>query len=92
MGTVEGLASMLVDLLAEATWEDRVHILNALLRLLPYVSSDLRSRMQSSLLRLLNLDNPPSLQVSLLTPSSPILFLHQPLSPSMHRTTFRSNL
>ncbi|KAM5137403.1 LOW QUALITY PROTEIN: WD repeat-containing protein 97 [Callospermophilus lateralis] len=62
MGTVEGLASMLVDLLAEATWEDRVHILNALLRLLPDVSSDLHSRLQSNLLHLLNLDNPPSLQ------------------------------
>ncbi|KAM4823038.1 LOW QUALITY PROTEIN: WD repeat-containing protein 97 [Urocitellus parryii] len=62
MGTVEGLASMLVDLLAEATWEERVHILNALLRLLPDVSSDLHSRLQSHLLHLLNLDNPPSLQ------------------------------
>lgn len=82
MGTVEGLASMLVDLLAEATWEDRVNILNALLRLLPDVSSGLRSRLQSSLLCLLNLDNPPSLQVSPLTPSSPTLFLPPTVVPT----------
>ncbi|KAM9626482.1 WD repeat-containing protein 97 [Trichechus inunguis] len=62
VGTVEGLASLLVDPLKEASWGDGVHILNALLRLLPDVSSDLRSRLQSILVGLLNLDPPPSLQ------------------------------
>ncbi|XP_057593011.1 LOW QUALITY PROTEIN: WD repeat-containing protein 97 [Hippopotamus amphibius kiboko] len=62
VGTVEGLASLFVDLLDEASWADRVHILHALLRLLPDVSSDLCSRLQGILLRLLNLDQPPSLQ------------------------------
>ena len=47
----------------EASWEDRVHILHALLRLLPEVSRDLCSRLHGILLYLLNLDQPPSLQV-----------------------------
>ncbi|XP_069321688.1 WD repeat-containing protein 97 [Eulemur rufifrons] len=62
MGTVEGLASLLMGLLKEATWVDRVHILRALLRLLPDVSSTFRGRLQSTLVQLLNLDQPPSLQ------------------------------
>ncbi|KAM9198549.1 WD repeat-containing protein 97 [Dugong dugon] len=62
VGTVEGLASLLVDPLKEASWGDGVHILNALLRLLPDVSSDLRSSLQNILVGLLNLDQPPSLQ------------------------------
>lgn len=63
-GTVEGLASLFMDLLDEASWADRVHILHALLRLLPDVSRDLCSRLRGILVRLLNLDQPPSLQVS----------------------------
>ncbi|TEA37906.1 hypothetical protein DBR06_SOUSAS1410154 [Sousa chinensis] len=62
VGTVEGLASLFMDLLDEASWADRVHILHALLRLLPDVSRDLCSRLHGILVRLLNLDQPPSLQ------------------------------
>nr|XP_058899361.1 WD repeat-containing protein 97 [Kogia breviceps] len=62
VGTVEGLASLFTDLLDEASWADRVHILHALLRLRPDVSRDLCSRLQGILVRLLNLDQPPSLQ------------------------------
>ncbi|XP_049556475.1 LOW QUALITY PROTEIN: WD repeat-containing protein 97 [Orcinus orca] len=62
VGTVEGLASLFMDLLDEASWADRVHILHALLRLLPDVSRDLYSRLHGILVRLLNLDQPPSLQ------------------------------
>ncbi|KFO30636.1 WD repeat-containing protein KIAA1875 [Fukomys damarensis] len=62
MGTVEGLASMFVDLLAEATWADCVHILQALLRLMPKVSQELQGRLKSNLLKLLNLDQPPTLE------------------------------
>lgn len=64
VGTVEGLASLFLDLLEEASWADRGHILHALLRLLPDVSQDLCSRLQGVLLRLLNRDQPPSLEVS----------------------------
>nr|XP_023504978.1 WD repeat-containing protein 97 isoform X5 [Equus caballus] len=62
VGTVEGLASLLTDLLKEASWADRVYILQALLRLLPDMSKDLCSRLQGILLRLLNLDQPPSFE------------------------------
>ncbi|XP_035132365.1 WD repeat-containing protein 97 isoform X2 [Callithrix jacchus] len=62
-GTVEGLASMLVALLKETMWVDRVHILQVLLRLLPDMSSDLHGQLQGLLIHLLNLDQPPSLQV-----------------------------
>ncbi|XP_006830941.1 PREDICTED: WD repeat-containing protein KIAA1875 homolog [Chrysochloris asiatica] len=62
MSTVEGLASLLVDMLEEASWGDGVDILTALMTLLPDVSDDLRSRLRGSLVRLLNLDPPPSLQ------------------------------
>ncbi|XP_051045165.1 WD repeat-containing protein 97 [Phodopus roborovskii] len=62
MGTIEGLASMFVDFLLQATWADRVNILNALLRLFPDMSSELCSRLQAKLLYLLNQDQPPSLQ------------------------------
>ncbi|XP_033058924.1 WD repeat-containing protein 97 isoform X6 [Trachypithecus francoisi] len=61
-GTVEGLASLLVALLEETTWVDRVHILQVLLRLLPNLSSDLQGQLQGLLIYLLNLDQPPSLQ------------------------------
>ncbi|KAK2095220.1 WD repeat-containing protein 97 [Saguinus oedipus] len=61
-GTVEGLASMLVALLKETMWADRVHILQVLLRLLPDMSSDLHGQLQGLLIHLLNLDQPPSLQ------------------------------
>uniref|UniRef100_A0A8C9HRF3 Uncharacterized protein n=1 Tax=Piliocolobus tephrosceles TaxID=591936 RepID=A0A8C9HRF3_9PRIM len=61
-GTVEGLASLLVALLEETTWVDRVHILQVLLRLLPNISSDLQGQLQGLLIYLLNLDQPPSLQ------------------------------
>ncbi|XP_047641422.1 WD repeat-containing protein 97 isoform X5 [Phacochoerus africanus] len=64
VGTVEGLASLFLDLLEEASWADRGHILHALLRLLPDVSQDLCSRLQGVLLCLLNRDQPPSLEVS----------------------------
>lgn len=67
MGTEEGLASVFVDLLAEATWADRVHILQALLRLMPQLSRELQIRLRGSLLQLLNLDPPPSFEVSSLT-------------------------
>ena len=63
MGTVEGLASLFMDLLCEASWADCVHILKALLRLLPDTSRDFRNRLQGVLVRLLNLDQPPSFQV-----------------------------
>lgn len=63
MGTAEGLASLFTDLLSEASWADCVHILRALLRLLPDVSRDLRDRLQDVLVGLLNLDQPPSLEV-----------------------------
>ncbi|XP_065759484.1 WD repeat-containing protein 97 isoform X3 [Muntiacus reevesi] len=62
MGTVEGLASAFMDLLEEASWADRVHVLRALLRLLPDLSREFCSRLQGTLLRLLNLEQPPSLQ------------------------------
>ncbi|DAA22926.1 TPA: WD repeat-containing protein KIAA1875-like [Bos taurus] len=62
MGTVEGLASAFMDLLEEASWADRVHVLRALLRLLPDLSRDFCSRLQGTLLHLLNLEQPPSLQ------------------------------
>ncbi|XP_021544413.1 WD repeat-containing protein 97 [Neomonachus schauinslandi] len=62
VSTVEGLASLFVDLLYEASWADCVHILKALLRLLPDTSRDLRNQLQGVLVRLLNLDQPPSLE------------------------------
>uniref|UniRef100_A0A8C5KKS9 WD repeat-containing protein KIAA1875-like n=1 Tax=Jaculus jaculus TaxID=51337 RepID=A0A8C5KKS9_JACJA len=62
MGTEEGLAIMLMDFLEKVTWADRVHILQGLLRLLPDLSTDLRSQLQGKLLYLLNLDEPPTLQ------------------------------
>ncbi|XP_025121392.2 WD repeat-containing protein 97 isoform X5 [Bubalus bubalis] len=62
MGTVEGLASAFMDLLEEASWADRVHVLRALLRLLPDLSREFCSRLQGTLLHLLNLEQPPSLQ------------------------------
>ncbi|XP_012668554.2 WD repeat-containing protein 97 isoform X2 [Otolemur garnettii] len=62
MARVEGLVSALLDLLKEATWEDRVHILHALLRLLPDMSSTLQGQLQDTVLYLLNLDQPPSFQ------------------------------
>ncbi|XP_075815754.1 WD repeat-containing protein 97 isoform X2 [Microtus pennsylvanicus] len=46
----------------KVTWAERVQILNALLRLFPEISSELRSRLQGKLLYLLNQDQPPSLQ------------------------------
>lgn len=72
-GTVEGLASLLVAVLEETTWVDRVHILQVLLRLLPNISSDLQGQLQGLLIHLLNLDQPPSLQVCPL--SCPPVFL-----------------
>lgn len=63
MLTVEGLASLLMGLLEKVSWVDRVHIVRALLRLLPDMSKDLCNRLHSLLLHLLNLDQPPSLQV-----------------------------
>ncbi|XP_059528342.1 WD repeat-containing protein 97 [Myotis daubentonii] len=62
VGTVDGLASRLMDLLKEASWEDRVHILRALLRLLPEISKTLYKKLQETLKYLLNLDEPPNLQ------------------------------
>ncbi|XP_040118105.1 WD repeat-containing protein 97 [Oryx dammah] len=62
MGTVEGLASAFVDLLEEASWADRVHVLHALQRLLPDLSREFCSRLQGTLLHLLNLEQPPSMQ------------------------------
>uniref|UniRef100_G1RHT1 WD repeat domain 97 n=1 Tax=Nomascus leucogenys TaxID=61853 RepID=G1RHT1_NOMLE len=61
-GTMEGLASLLVALLEETMWVDRVHILRVLLRLLPNMSSDLQGQLQGLLVHLLNLDQPPRLQ------------------------------
>ncbi|KAM5315107.1 WD repeat-containing protein 97 [Glossophaga mutica] len=63
VGTVDGLASLFMDLLEEASWEDRVHILHALLRLMPDMNRNLCSKLHTILLYLLNLDRPPSLQV-----------------------------
>ncbi|XP_048215165.1 WD repeat-containing protein 97 [Perognathus longimembris pacificus] len=62
MGTVDGLASMLVSLLGEASWADCVSILHALMRLLPDMSGDLHDKLQKTLLHLLNLDPPPSFE------------------------------
>ncbi|XP_076412279.1 WD repeat-containing protein 97 isoform X2 [Peromyscus maniculatus bairdii] len=62
MGTIEGLASTFVDFLPQASWAERVSILNALMRLFPDISNELRSRLQAKLLYLLNQDQPPSLQ------------------------------
>lgn len=62
VGTVDGLTSRLMDLLKEASWGDRVHILRALLRLLPEMSKTLYKRLQETLKYLLNLDEPPNLQ------------------------------
>lgn len=63
MLTVEGLASLLMGQLEKVSWMDRVHILRALMRLLSDMSKDLCDLLHSLLLRLLNLDPPPSLQV-----------------------------
>ncbi|XP_015426863.1 PREDICTED: WD repeat-containing protein 97-like [Myotis davidii] len=52
----------LMDLLKEASWGDRVHILRALLRLLPEMSKTLYKKLQETLKYLLNLDEPPNLQ------------------------------
>ena len=71
MGTMEGLASTFMDLLEEASWGDRVHVLRALLQLLPDLSREFCSRLQGILLRLLNLEQPPSLQVSTLPLARP---------------------
>ncbi|XDA79362.1 hypothetical protein R6Z07M_009348 [Ovis aries] len=73
MGMVEGLASAFMDLLEEASWADRVHVLRALLRLLPDLSREFCSRLQGTLLHLLNLEQPPSLQVSASPPAGPTL-------------------
>lgn len=54
---------MFMDRLFEASWTERVHVLRALLRLLPDLSRDLHDRLQGLLVRLLNLDQPPSLEV-----------------------------
>lgn len=62
VGTVDGLAWWFMDLLREVSWEDRVHILRALLRLLPEMSKSLYKRLQEILTHLLNLDQPPNLQ------------------------------
>ncbi|XP_074209027.1 WD repeat-containing protein 97 [Camelus bactrianus] len=62
VGTVEGLALLFMDLLDEASWADRVDILHVLLRLLPDVSRGFCGRLQGILVRLLNLDQPPSFE------------------------------
>ncbi|XP_036137261.1 WD repeat-containing protein 97 [Molossus molossus] len=62
VSTVDGLASLFMDLLEEASWVDRVHILHAFLRLLPDMSQNLCRRLHGILLHLLNLEQPPSLQ------------------------------
>uniref|UniRef100_G1SKN1 Uncharacterized protein n=1 Tax=Oryctolagus cuniculus TaxID=9986 RepID=G1SKN1_RABIT len=62
MGTVEGLASVLLDMLPTSSWADRVHMLHALLTLLPDLGHGLRSQLRDLLLHLLNLDQPPSFQ------------------------------
>lgn len=99
MGTVEGLASAFMDLLEESSWADRVHVLRALLRLLPDLSREFCSRLQGTLLRLLNLEQPPSLQVSALPRTSPAPPRPAPpqawgtdLSPPVLRTGSRSSL
>ncbi|EPQ07033.1 WD repeat-containing protein KIAA1875 [Myotis brandtii] len=56
---------------SEASWEDRVHILRALLRLLPEMSKTLYKKLQETLKYLLNLDEPPNLQVRPTPPASP---------------------
>lgn len=64
MGTVEGLASQFVELLRDTSWADRVHLLRALLRLLPSTSQQLRDRLYELLVLMLNQEKPPSLEVS----------------------------
>lgn len=80
-GTVEGLASLLVAVLEETTWVDRVHILQVLLRLLPNISSDLQGQLQGLLIHLLNLDQPPSLQVCPLSCSQSSFLPTRPQQP-----------
>lgn len=94
MGTVEGLASAFMDLLEEASWADRVHVLRALLQLLPDLSREFCSRLQGTLLRLLNLEQPPSLQVSALPRAGPTppQAWGTDFSPSALRTGSRSSL
>ena len=96
---MDGLAALFMGLLEEASWEDRVHILHALLRLLPEVSRDLCSRLHGILLYLLNLDQPPSLQVCPspphVVPAPPCPFLglqHQSRCLSVLRSGHRSSL
>lgn len=84
MGTVEGLASAFMDLLEEASWADRVHVLRALLRLLPDLSREFCSRLQGTLLHLLNLEQPPSLQVSASPPAGPTLPWAQGTDLALH--------
>ncbi|KAK2494974.1 hypothetical protein MC885_002942 [Smutsia gigantea] len=83
VGTVEGLASLFMDLLGEASWADRMHLLQALLRLLPDLSTGLCGRLQGILVHLLNLDQPPSLEVCLrpTPPALPHQAWHPLLSP-----------
>nr|KAF6276977.1 WD repeat domain 97 [Pipistrellus kuhlii] len=62
LGTVDGLAQGFMDLLKEVSWEDRVHILRALQRLLPDMSKSLYKKLQGIIKYLLNMDQPPNLQ------------------------------
>lgn len=62
-GTVEGLASQFMDMLAVTSWADRVHLLHALLRLLPSLNQQLRNRLYNLMVLMLNQEEPPSLEV-----------------------------
>lgn len=85
VGTVNGLALRLMDLLKEASWEDRVHILRALLRLLPEMSRNLYKKLPGILKYLLNLDQPPNLQVRPCpAPAHPAPPCHAPGWPQNH--------
>ncbi|XP_055981396.1 WD repeat-containing protein 97 [Sorex fumeus] len=62
MGTVEGLALQFMDLLGEASWTDRIHLLHALQRLLPSMSQKLRDRLYNLVVLMLNQEEPPHLE------------------------------
>ncbi|XP_054985604.1 WD repeat-containing protein 97 [Sorex araneus] len=62
MGTVDGLALQFMDLLGEASWTDRIHLLHALQRLLPSMSQKLRDRLHDLMVFMLNQEEPPHLE------------------------------
>lgn len=90
---VEGLASAFMDLLEEASWADRVHVLACAAAAAAGPQQEPCSRLQGTLLHLLNLEQPPSLQVSASPPAGPTLPWAQGTDlPPKLRTRSRSSL